>query len=540
MTKKPTAATLDRRRFVQGMGAAAMLSTGVIGCGGEEPEGPLDFGAAGGPLWAEIPEKLDYLRLPASKQPFNLLEIHLYGGISPWETFYAVPEHGDPARGGPYAGQQWHMFQQGVERSIQSVFDGCGGGDRDLLMPWRMDAAGRMVNLGPFIYPLRERPDLLKRMRVWTMRHDNLTHVGSVPLSLTGQRRGSARAAALGTHLERFYQDRSPAGIDSQPFSYTIYQRAADLEANTDAAAAIGLHRASARPLTLRLGPQIELFTKRLQRLVIDGHQDRVDGLLRAYSERYRLRMGQHLRAPRLADYEYARNAMEHYGTLQSIFAGADLSSPMAQTCGKEAWPDDTSASFDLAVHLVNHELNPARYVCLVEGGLYPDKRGGGYDTHFDHVRWTASNSIYSMQQLVRIINEPGENDPNKIDLDRTFILLNTEFGRTPYPQKNDPDFENGKEFDHWGTDHWPYGYVVVGLGGPIDEERSGIIGAIGEDGYTTHYPVTPTEHRAAMLLMMGAWPFTPESFSVAGVTGAQSELDAAVWLREMVLGYPV
>ena len=73
MTKKPTAATLDRRRFVQGMGAAAMLSTGVIGCGGEEPEGPLDFGAAGGPLWAEIPEKLDYLRratrLPSSWSP---------------------------------------------------------------------------------------------------------------------------------------------------------------------------------------------------------------------------------------------------------------------------------------------------------------------------------------------------------------------------------------------------------------------------------------------------------------------------------------
>ena len=539
LRKRNRAAGVSRRRFVQGMsGVAAALTTGALGCGSTE-DAPVPPVITKGPLWGEIPPELDYVRLPANRQPFNMLEVHLYGGVSPWETFYVLPEHCDPKKGGPYAGQQWWMFQDGVERTVSSVFEKCGGGDRDLLMPWRLDAANKMVNLGPFIYPLRERPDLLKRMRVWTMQHDNLTHVGSVPLSLTGQRRGSVRAAALGAHLERFYQDRNP-GVGGTPYSYTIYQRAADLEANTDAAAAIGLHRASARPLTIRLGPQIELFTQRLKRMVIDGHQDRVDELLRAYTERYRSRLGEHLRAPRLADYEYARSAVEHYDALQAVFDGATLTSGSHQTCGKEAWPDDTSVSYDLAVHLINHPNTPARYVCLVDGGLYPDKRGGGFDTHFDHVRWTASNTIYSMEQLVRVINEPGENDPNKIDLDRTMVLLNTEFGRTPYPQKNDPDFKGGVEFDHWGTNHWPYGYVVVGLGGPIDEERSGIIGAIGEDGYTSHHPITPGEHRAAMMLMMGAWPFSPESFSVASVGAANNELEAALWVREMVLGYKV
>ncbi len=499
--------------------------------------------------WAQIPAPFEAVRLPAERQPFNLLELFLYGGLSPWESFYVVPEYGDPANNPkPYriehgielgktytGGSQWWTFQSGVARTIGSEFARCGGADRPLLAPWRTDALGKTVNLGPFIAPLRERPDLLARMRVWTMRHDVFDHVGAVPFSLTGLRRGSSRGAALGTHLERFFRDRVPVEV-IQPFSYTLYQRAADLVTNTDAAAAIGLHRAASRPLSLRLGPQSREFLQRLERRVIGDRHAQVDALAAAYLADYRQRLGADMRAPALADLEHGHTSVEGFRLLQQIFAGADLTPSDAQTCEKEPSPDDTAASIALGVKLANHPLHPARYVCVIEGGLYPDRLGAGYDTHFDHVRWTASNTLHSMKHLVSRINEPGERDPTKIDLDRTMVLLNTEFGRSPYPQRMGPD----GELENWGTDHWPYGYVVVGLGGPIDEERSGIVGALDENAIASSGSISPTQHRAAMLLMMGAWPFTPESFAVGDLPDIGTEVEGAAWLREMVLGYPL
>ena len=115
---------------------------------------------------------------------------------------------------------------------------------------------------------------------------------------------------------------------------------------------------------------------------------------------------------------------------------------------------------------------------------------------------------------------------------DRHFIMLNTEFGRAPIPEVTPPN-PRGR-----GSNHWPWGYVVVGFGGFVDEERSGIVGAIGEDGFATS-SFTPTEHRAAMLLAMGIWPFGQESFAVGDVRNANSVLDAALKLRAELLGYP-
>ena len=59
-----------------------------------------------------------------------------------------------------------------------------------------------------------------------------------------------------------------------------------------------------------------------------------------------------------------------------------------------------------------------------------------------------------------------------------------------------------------------------MGFGGPLDQERSGIVGAIGEDSYGINAP------------------FTNETFAVSDVVRVQSELDGAAWLKEVVLGY--
>ena len=75
-------------------------------------------------------------------------------------------------------------------------------------------------------------------------------------------------------------------------------------------------------------------------------------------------------------------------------------------------------------------------------------------------------------------------------------------------------------------------------IGGFIDEEKSGVRGAIGEDGYAIE-SFHPAEHRAAMLLAQGIWPFSPEGFRVSDVRGAKTELDAAMFLKEQILEMP-
>ena len=44
---------------------------------------------------------------------------------------------------------------------------------------------------------------------------------------------------------------------------------------------------------------------------------------------------------------------------------------------------------------------------------------------------------------------DQGEANPSKIDLDKTMIVLNQEFGRTP-----------GAQDGRFGRNHWPYGYA--------------------------------------------------------------------------------
>jgi hypothetical protein len=121
------------------------------------------------------------------------------------------------------------------------------------------------------------------------------------------------------------------------------------------------------------------------------------------------------------------------------------------------------------------------------------------------------------------LINEPGEHDPGKLDLDRTLILLTTEFGRSPEAQ------DHGK-----GRRHWPYGYPVSFIGGPI--RSRGVFGACGPDSRAT-LASSPQENRIAALLALGIWPFEPESYRVADVPGASSHLTAAQLVLKRQLG---
>ena len=146
------------------------------------------------------------------------------------------------------------------------------------------------------------------------------------------------------------------------------------------------------------------------------------------------------------------------------------------------------------------------------------------------------------MQQLANIIQDPGQpRDPTLIDLDQTMVVINMEFGRTPHPQVPGST----------GTNHWPFGYVNVVIGGPIRDGDSrspgaSIYGRIqspeeSSPGYADSASfVTPTENRVMMLTALGIYPFSSQSYAVADVRFRDDEVEALTRVRDELWGISV
>ena len=86
------------------------------------------------------------------------------------------------------------------------------------------------------------------------------------------------------------------------------------------------------------------------------------------------------------------------------------------------------------------------------------------------------------------------------------------------------------------GRNHHPYAYTTLMFGGPVGVNQKGIVGAIGPDSLAVN-PLSPAQTRAAILTALGIYPFAPECYAVSDVFGAGNELQAAMWLKEEVLG---
>ncbi|MEE2830390.1 MAG: DUF1501 domain-containing protein [Myxococcota bacterium] len=500
-----------------GLGAAACPSV----------DGPTGEGRTG--VWGDPRPGGAEALIPAGARPDGILELFLIGGIAPWDTLYVVPDHGDPAKGGPYAGTQWWTFQETGD-NIPGWLSLCGGSNRPLLeSSWATDPSGRQVYLGPFLYPLRERPDIVRRLRLWVVVHGQSAHETAIPLALCGQLQSSARMASTGAHIERFMQARGD-GTRENPYSAVIYPRLGDLSAlNTEVASAVGMHSGTARPLSLRLSPN-GLSAAGLERVAVASRRDRLDQAVMGYLDRYeaaffRSGASDRVRAQALDDFRNARRALGRTDSFLSLVGSDAFEGAFGEECVDSSPADYTEMGLRIAVNMLTHPTEPVRYVNCIDGGLLPATGGAAYDTHLRHVSQCGRNLSHTMKSLVSRINEPGEGDPDKLDLDRHTVLLTTEFGRTPYAVGD-------------GTNHWTEGYVVAAFGGLFEEDHSGVVGSIGEDGFAIDY-ITPTDFRASLLLAMGIWPFNDESFAVADVSAdSLSELDAAVYLREQVLGY--
>lgn len=453
--------------------------------------------------------------IPEARQVRNILEVYLYGGLSPWESFYYVPERGK--------GQKlfYHAFD---DTENPEALAACGI-DAPSSQSFARDANGVEVHLGPFARGLFERPDLRDRMRVVVQRHRLLPHEAAVPLGITGKLVGSPQLSSLAAHVQQASFDLLPR---SEPYSVVLMNSGAVPSDNTDAFVATGIHPGSARPLRLNLDSAGRLLTLLSRPSVQPAVRSSYDDYVAANVEAFQRRIvhpgaGSALRANAVRELTASTRAIRSTREVAAMLSRELLVAPATELCGASG-PNYTHSGLRLAAHLLKHPVTPARYVCLLDSGLLPASGGGGYDTHGPGEQLVQLRNLDNLLSgLGSVINAPGEADPSKLDLDETLIILNTEFGRTPAPQD---------EFG--GRNHHTHGYVTVFIGGPTQGRT--IHGAIGDDGAGID-AAAPAENRIAALLALGLYPFSPEGFSLSEVRGATSDQGAIELATQRMMG---
>jgi hypothetical protein len=511
----------DRRKFLKtaaaGAGAAILLPL-------------LSRKSAIASPFGEFPSAAAPKALPTERRAKRVLEVFLYGGLSPWESLYYVDQYGradDPTP--KLRHTQFHAFDAGGSFGMtpQQAMTRCGAGAEPLGTAFAKDALGVDVQIGPFASVLAARTDITARTRILATSHNLEPHEAAIPLALTGKAVGSPTMAGLGTHIQRFYTE-TPDPSRKAPYSY-VFSTGGLPGDNVAAAFATGMHPGRARPLRIKID-EVSRLTNLLDRPVVGGAAERAqyDALVAAYAHSYQQRLvfpGRNApaRSAKLADLTQAGINVSNAEAVASVMA-PEYFEPVDSTVCTDGNTNVPLMSFKLAAHLLTHPTQPAPYVCVVDTGLIEADGGGGYDTHNENSRDQARNLRNCFTQLTSIINAPGENDPNKVNLDDTLIILNTEFGRTPAAQ----DGSSG------GRNHHPYGYATAMIGGPVRDKA--IIGALGPDGIATTF-VKPSEARIAALLSLGIWPFSPEAFGVSDVDQASDEIDGVERVTSRVLG---
>lgn len=523
--------------------------------------------ASGEALFGDTPAANASSMLPVASQATNILEIFMYGGLTPWESTYCVPTYGSETA------RTWH---KAYPNDFLNAVNACGYDTTNLFTPFAKDSDGRDIFLGPYLNPLIARTDVTDRMRIVVNRHTLEPHEAAIPMTLSGRPLGSPFLASLGAHVAAYKVDHDD-GSHKAPFAYGFSIASSFVPTdNVLTMVATGQHTGAARPVHIKVDAAARLNAL-LNRGKVGTLDDRAryDALLGTYFAQYQNRLhaggkpdGTVLRAPRLGELLAGATSVSNATIIQqmvagNVAAGEDFLSPVpgvitspaggAFLCHAKGGLQDGSGgaasppisataywqnaninppymSLRLATHLLTHPQYPAAHCCVIDTGVKEADGGGGYDTHNETPFTQASNARNLLGNLMSVINAPGENNPNKIDLNKTMVILNMEFGRAPGLQKTYPNT---------GRNHWPYGYTQVYLGGPITKAQRGIYGAIPESGQASTF-TTPTENRIAALLAMGIYPFGQLAFSGSDVQGQTEEGPALRSVMSRVLGITV
>jgi len=528
---------MKRRTFIKtatGTGLAA--GAGVFGI----LKYPRGANAAG---WGTWPSDREDLMVPEDLRPQSVLELTFHGGITPWETFYANPSWG--------AGNNTflNLFEDEAVLSPSNFYDNvCGYGGTPYTTDFA-EAGGEMVSLGPWLYPLKQRPDILDRMRVLVQSHAVLAHEGANPMAFTGDFVGAARMAGIGAPIQRYFSEQ-PGGARAVPYSFILYPGGDGLSAfNVSSASTIGFHPGSARPLNVTVS-QDSVLADLLSRPGLDQSDPEafdaaVSHYAQAYDNRFRpAGVGKATRSLERGNYNFANFARQNANELISVLPPELFAEIQGETCpaGAPGIPtqnlDMPAMMANVARSLLTRETNRARYVNWIDTGIFP-RPEVGYDVHNQHVLYTSRSVPHTLEQLAAIIrdpNNPTPQDDQLIDLDETMILINMEFGRTPYRQVAGSS----------GTNHWPYGYVNVAIGGPIrtgDSRSPGrsVYGYITEEsGGIAQDFITTLENRVMVLDAMGIYPFSSQSYAVADVRFTNDEVSSVTRVRDELWGINV
>ncbi|WP_293258143.1 DUF1501 domain-containing protein [Nannocystis sp.] len=464
--------------------------------------------------WGSFPADLADLALPPDRSPRRLLELNVYGGLCPWDTFYCAPSWG-------LADHRYlHAFG---DAELAARLDACGV-PAELARPFAEDTAGELIHLGPWTAPLWSRPDILARTRVLVLRHDQFPHATAVPLALTGARLGDPTLAGSGAAIERFFRERDGG---TRPRAAVVHPGDLSRFDNVQSALAVGLHPGAARPLELplsRLPDLLDLLARPATATHGPAHDAAVAGYTRRLGARLRRPDGAPLRATELGIYAAIDAGRRDAAALAELLPPSLLGVALGDACGEQSL-SIPGLGARVATHLLTRP-DPARYALWVDAGLRPTL-DGGHDTHRDHLLSAATNYTHTFQTLADQINRPDEHDPDKLDLADTLIAITSEFGRSP-----------DREDDRNGLGHWPGAHVAVLIGGPIDAPA--VVGAIDRDSAQAIDHASPAELRMALLLALGIYPFDLGGFTPDAVRGASDPRSALLRLRTELLGVPL
>ncbi|MCB9700725.1 MAG: DUF1501 domain-containing protein [Myxococcales bacterium] len=485
-----------RRRALLG-GAAALASAALVGA-------PRRARAA----WGTWPEEHGDLAIPPERQAGRVLELYMYGGLCPWDTFYCGPGWGEGE------GRYLHAFG---EAALAERWGACGPGGA-LSRPFAEDGAGAAIDLGPWTWPLWQRPDVLARTRVIVTRHDQFPHSTAVPLCLTGARLGRPGLAGGGAMIGRHFAELGGGG----PRAMVVHPGDIARLDNVQSALAVGPHPSASRPLEVALSRLPHLLGL-LDRPATADARAAHDAALSALGARMEARLrrpdGVALAAPELDAWAAVDAVRRDADALAGLFAPELLGLGVGEACGES----DLSIT-GIGARVAAHALagpEALRYALWVDAGLRPTL-DGGHDTHRDHLVSAPRNYAHTLATLVGRINAPGEADPNKLDLDDAMIAITSEFGRTP-----------AREDEREGLGHWPAAGVTVLIGGPID--RPAIAGAVDRASGAASAWASPAEVRMAILLALGIFPFDRDGFVASEAQGGDSVRGALLRLRALL-----
>lgn len=474
------------------------------------------------------PEPAIYPRgfFPGTAKSFKVLEIHLYGGLSPWENFYH--RNRDDGRGYRGFGSgntavsdlNWQDIDPNEPPDLCAFVP--DQNTEPLQFARTSGPQAHDVHFGPMTKPLwSENDHILDRTCVVVMQHNLLPHEAAVPYSATGFRLGQARMAGLGAVIQNraiAIQQSAPLLISrTVPWSYILEKTTnIAMSDNIDAYRATGLLSGASKPVSLQIGNSDLIGQLRGRK--IRSREGEKDELLKFYRDAYRKQLTrpdnmEFTRSSSFGDYNASLNTALNSESLVTLLEGAiqgvDLDRHCVTLNNFGSSRNSTAAGIRSAAKLLNHPLAPAQYACVIDNGF--GSGGDGYDTHASHTARTSRNLWNTLAVLRQLI------DDDELNLDNTLVVLNTEFGRTPYRGE-----------DNNGRDHWPQGYVNVMIGGPIRSRK--ILGHIqdgdfvsegGNNGFADPNNVyNASDGRAAIMLAAGINPFENGLFGGGDVSG--------------------